>query len=98
MRLKTEDEEVRELVEQWKQEKKGRGRRAAIKAMKVIDDEFITPAQAALAIGCNAQSIRISARLNPGGLGFPVSILGRRVRIPRVPFLQWIAAHDEEVQ
>ena len=35
-------------------------------------------------------TLRDQARRDPSALGFPVSIIGRRVIIPREPFIQWI--------
>ena len=48
---------------------------------------FITAEDAAEIIGCAAQAIRVQAQNDPGKLGFPVSVAGCRVRIPRIPFL-----------
>ena len=47
-------------------------------------------AAAAQILGCHPQSLRDQARRDPSALGFPVSIIGRRVIIPREPFIKWI--------
>ena len=54
-----------------------------------MDRDFLTPAEVASAIGCDPQSIRVMARKAPEKLGFPVAVIGCRVKIPRRPFLRW---------
>lgn len=51
---------------------------------------YILPEEAAKLLGCTPQSVRTAARLRPELLGFPVNIMGNRVRIPRVPFLAFL--------
>lgn len=51
---------------------------------------FITPAEAAKAIGCDPNLIRLQAKQRPELLGFPVCVVGSRVKIPRVPFIKFI--------
>ena len=63
------------------------------------DKVMLTPAEVASAIGTDAQGIRIMAHDNPAALGFPVTITGRegrRVLIPRIPFLNYLTGgqHD----
>ena len=58
--------------------------------LKRLDREFLTPAQVAEVMGCDAQGIRVWARQRPEGLGFPVCLVGSRVKIPRVPFLRFM--------
>lgn len=65
----------------------------ALEAIKAMDSPTITPAQAATVIGCNPHWIRIKARTDPMGLGFPVITYGdgnRRTRIPRIQFIQFM--------
>lgn len=52
------------------------------------DEVFLLPKDIAPVMGCNPQDIRIAAR--SGGLGFPVTFIGNRVKIPRIPFLRYI--------
>lgn len=63
-----------------------------IKDLECMDCAMLTPAQAASVIGCDPQLIRVMAREKPGKLGFPVTLVGSRVKIPRLPFLQYITA------
>lgn len=38
--------------------------------------------------------LRETARQAPEALGFPVCVVGRRVKIPRVPFLRFCGVDD----
>lgn len=51
---------------------------------------FLTPADVAGVIGCDAQAIRIQAARDPRALGFPVMRTGSRTRIPKEGFLRWL--------
>ena len=62
--------------------------------IRKIDREFLTPAQVAEVLGCDPQGIRVWARQRPEGLGFPVCIIGSRVKIPRMAFVRWIEGGD----
>lgn len=58
--------------------------------IRAMTKAVITPETAAKALGCKAQSIRVAARVAPERLGFPVTVLGTRMLIPRLPFLQYL--------
>ena len=58
--------------------------------LKRLDREFLTPAQVAEILGCNPQGIRVWARQRPEGLGFPVCLVGSRIKIPKRPFIQFM--------
>lgn len=65
----------------------------ALEAIKALEAPMITPAQAATVLGCDPHWIRLMARQNPDGLGFPVTIGGKkgtRTKIPRIPFIRYI--------
>ena len=51
---------------------------------------FLTPAEIAEVLGCDPQDIRVAARQSPERLGFPVTLIGSRTKIPRVPFLKYV--------
>ena len=61
-----------------------------LEEIKKSDTLFLTPAQVAPILRTDPQLIRIVAKTNPSQLGFPVSVIKSRVKIPRVPFLRWI--------
>ena len=58
--------------------------------IKASDKSVLTPAEVAEVLGCDAQDVRIQARLAPEKLGFPVIIIKSRTKIPRVPFLRYM--------
>lgn len=63
---------------------------SALDALRRMETPTITPAQAATVLGCNPHWIRLMARRYPEKLGFPVTVLGSRTKIPRVPFIRYI--------
>lgn len=54
------------------------------------DFAYLTPADIAPILGYDPQSIRTQAHKDPQALGYPVIIIGRRIRIPRIPFLRYL--------
>lgn len=51
--------------------------------------QFLTPSDIAPVLRCDAQCIRRQAQQDPTKLGFPIVIMGSRIRIPRIPFLKY---------
>ena len=66
-----------------------------VNEIKVLDREFLIPADVAPILGCDAQDIRVAARQRPERLGFSVAVIGTRVKIPRRAFLNWIEGRCE---
>ena len=58
--------------------------------IKELDRDVITPAQAAGVLNCNPHWIRLIARQQPELLGFPVTVIRSRVKIPRVAFILYM--------
>lgn len=54
------------------------------------DKLFLVPTDVAAVLGMSANSLRLQAQQDASKLGFPVIVAGTRVRIPRVPFLNYI--------
>jgi len=54
---------------------------------------YLTPSEAAPLIGMNPHTLRVTAREAPQKLGFPVIVTGRRVRIPRKPFYEFLGVN-----
>ena len=52
--------------------------------------EVLTPKDVAKVLGCDAQTIRVQANRCPERLGFPVSNIGTRVKIPKEAFLRFM--------
>lgn len=60
-----------------------------------FDRDYLTPAQVAGVLGCDPQGIRIWAKQKPNELGFPICVIGTRVKIPRKPFLKFMTGGIE---
>lgn len=61
-----------------------------INDLRCSDKLFLVPTDIAPILGCDPHKIRVTAKSRPELLGFPVSVIGTRVKIPRVPFLRFI--------
>lgn len=61
-----------------------------LEEMRESTAEFMTPEDVAAVIGCKPYAINVQARADAGKLGFPVCVMGTRVRIPRRAFLRWL--------
>ena len=61
-----------------------------IQELAELETEVLTPNQVAPILGVNPHSIRIQAAENPEALGFPVIVIGSRVKIPKRPFLAFM--------
>lgn len=68
----------------------------ALTAIKNSDSFMILASDIAPVIGADAQCIRSQAQSDPKSLGFPVSVIGSRVLIPRIPFLNFIGVHEND--
>ena len=53
------------------------------------DKDFLIPSDIAKVLGCDQYSINLQAQSDPSKLGFPVCVMGSRVRIPRLGFIRW---------
>lgn len=61
-----------------------------IEEIEGLEREYLVPAQIAPILGCDPQDIRVAARQAPERLGFPVTVIGTRTKIPRRSFLRWL--------
>mgnify|MGYP004540958213 FL=1 len=66
-----------------------------IEELKELDVNLLTPAQAAEVLGVSAQSIRVCARQRPDLLGFPVMVYGSRVKVPRLPLIDFLEGKEK---
>lgn len=55
---------------------------------------MLRPVDVAPIIGCDPQWVRDTAKTNPAALGFPAIVVGKRTRIPRIPFLRYLGYED----
>lgn len=68
----------------------------ALAAVKAMTTPTINVNVAAPILGCDPNSLRFAARQRPELLGFPVIVMGHRVRIPRLPFIRAIEGGPQE--
>lgn len=54
------------------------------------DKIMLIPEDVTDVLSCKPYSINAQAQADPKKLGFPVCIMGSRVRIPREAFLHWL--------
>lgn len=66
-----------------------------LEEIKHSDKPFLMAADVAPVLGCDPNFVRLAAHDKPELLGFPVTILGRRVKIPRKPFLRYLGEETE---
>lgn len=58
--------------------------------LKKSKEVLVTVNDIALILGMDPQSIRSMAKSEPQKLGFPVTVVGSRVKVPRKPFLKFL--------
>lgn len=58
--------------------------------LKRMKQEVITPKIASEVLGCDPHWIRMTARVHPEWLGFPVIISQHRTKIPRKAFIRFM--------
>lgn len=58
--------------------------------LRKVDRDWLLAREVAPILGTDPHSIRVWARLRPDDLGFPVIVVGSRIKIPRVPFLRFM--------
>ena len=61
-----------------------------LQEIRASDKAMLIPAEVSEVLGCNPYSINVQAKEDPRKLGFPICVIGTRVRIPRVAFLKWL--------
>lgn len=64
--------------------------------IKQSDAVFLMPADIAPILGCDPNWLRRAAHDRPELIGFPVSVIGSRTRIPRKPFLKFIGESEDD--
>lgn len=71
--------------------RKGNGVAALIASPAI----YFTPEQVGKAMGWAPDKIRAQAHENPALLGFPVTVIGTRTYIPRVPFFKHFGIQED---
>lgn len=64
--------------------------------IKGLDKEMLTPMEVSGVLGCAPYTINVMVKQAPEQLGFPVTVLGKNVRIPRRAFVNFIEGKKEE--
>ncbi len=60
-----------------------------IDEIRASDKDMLTPSDVAPVLNCHPYSLNVTAKTNIKALGFPASLIGTRLKIPRVGFLRW---------
>lgn len=61
-----------------------------LKEIEESTKEVLTCQEVAPVLRCNPATLHLQAIEEPWRLGFPVIVMGRRVKIPRQPFLKYM--------
>lgn len=61
-----------------------------LEEIKALDKAILTPTEIAGVLQCDPYKINLMARERPERLGFPVTMIGTSVKIPRIPFIKFI--------
>ena len=66
-----------------------------LKEIENSSKEVLTCQDVAPVLMCNPATLHMQAMEEPWRLGFPVIVMGRRVKIPRQPFLKYMMCGDQ---
>lgn len=61
-----------------------------LQEIKDSPKEILFPTDIAPVLGCDPYSINLQAQNDPSMLGFPVIVMGRKVRIQRLAFVRFM--------
>ena len=61
-----------------------------LEELKASPSVWLTPAEIAPVLECDPNVIRRQAQTDPSKLGFPVTVLCSRVKVPRKRFLEFL--------
>lgn len=64
--------------------------RMSLKDIEQLPGEMLTPEQVAPVLEMNPHTIRVQAGQDPNVFGFPVMVIGIRIKIPKQPFLLYM--------
>lgn len=67
-----------------------------LKDVANMDKAYLTPAEAAEILECDPHAIRVAAKKAPEQLRFPTILIGNRVKIPRLPFVEFMTRLNGE--
>lgn len=58
--------------------------------IKTSDKLFLTADDVSEVLKCDPQTLRLAVKENRELVGFPCSIIGKTLRIPRPAFIRWV--------
>ena len=61
-----------------------------VEEIKASPERWLTAEQIAPVLECDPNSIRRQAQADPSKLGFPVTVVGSRVKVVRTKFLEFL--------
>lgn len=61
-----------------------------IEEIRSSDKLFLRPDDVKKLLRCDAQTLRETAKYDIKRLGFNASLIGDELKIPRIPFLEWL--------
>ena len=64
--------------------------------IEAINQDMLTLAMVAEYLGVSPQAIRVQAKSRPDLLGFPVIVIGSRVKIPKNAFIKFLKGKNYE--
>ena len=73
-------------------------RTKTLQEIEALDKTMLIPADVAGYLGCDPYSINVAAKSAPGLLGFPIIVMGSRVRIPKEGFVRFCRGLEQEAQ
>jgi len=62
----------------------------ALESLEQFPREWLTCQQIATVLNANPYALHCQAMQDPSKLGFPVIVAGRRVKVPKAPFLKFM--------
>lgn len=65
--------------------------------VKKLDKDFLTAKDIQHIIQCDPNIIRLQAHKDQSKLGFPVIVANSRVKIPRIPFIQYVEGINQRL-
>ncbi len=67
-----------------------------LQEIKDCPKEILVPSDIEGLLGCDRYSINLQANRDPSKLGFPVIVMGNRVRIPKAGFVRFMEGLQED--
>lgn len=64
--------------------------------MKEVGRDWLTPKEVAGCLGCTAYAINQQAAVDADRLGFPIIMIGKRVKIPRKAFIRFMEGEEKQ--